>query len=182
MDPQHILFVFSVVILIYMIILNSVYTLNLIMAGIIIPRREKRYRLTKGITLEKSLTKPFSILDPAFNEEMTIVDSVKALLALDHEPYEVIVANDGSSDRTLEVLISTFNFVKVDVVPNDVCDSKPVKAVYYSTSEPKLVLVDKDNGGKADAQNSAARVARFPYILMVDADTLLDNKIVFVHH
>lgn len=176
MDPKALLYAISVALVSYMIILNLVYTLNLIMSAIIIPNREKRYRLTRGITIERSITKSFSILVPAFNEEKTIVDSVKALLALDYDSYEVIVANDGSSDRTLEVMISTFNFVKVDVIPNDVCDSKPVKGIYFSKTEPKLVLVDKENGGKADAQNGAARVARFPYILMVDADTLLDRE------
>jgi cellulose synthase/poly-beta-1,6-N-acetylglucosamine synthase-like glycosyltransferase len=176
MDPRTLLFVVSVAILIYVAILNLVYTLNLIMAGVLIPRRTKRDRFTHGITIEKSTNKPFSILVPAFNEEKTIIDSVGALLALDYDSYEVIVANDGSSDGTLDVLISTFDFVKVAVAPNDVCECKPIKAVYFSKREPKLVLVDKDNGGKADAQNGAARLARYPYILMVDADTLLDRE------
>jgi cellulose synthase/poly-beta-1,6-N-acetylglucosamine synthase-like glycosyltransferase len=64
---------------------------------------------------------------------------------------------------------------EVDVTPNDICQSKPITAVYFSRIEPRLVLVDKENGGKADAQNGAARVARFPYLGVVDADTLLDK-------
>ena len=176
MDLKTFLFVCSVLILIYMIILNLVYTLNLIMSAILIPTRGKRYRVTRGISVEKGIDKQFSILVPAYNEEKTIVESVRAMLALDYESCEIIVANDGSSDRTLDVLIATFDLAKVDVAPNDTPESKPIKAVYFSRSEPKLVIVDKVNGGKADAQNAAARLARFPYILMVDADTLLDGE------
>lgn len=171
---ESILFFSSIVILLYMIVLNAFYSLNLVMAAIMIPLYNNRYQLTRGITVEKHIAKSFSILVPAFNEEKTIVESLRSLLALDYNDYEVVVANDGSSDKTLEILISTFQFEQVEVTPNDICESKPIKGVYFSRLEPKLVLVDKENGGKADAQNGAARVARFPYICMVDADTLLD--------
>jgi cellulose synthase/poly-beta-1,6-N-acetylglucosamine synthase-like glycosyltransferase len=175
MDFENMLFLFSLVLLIYMILLNAFYSLNLLMSLIILPKYKKRYFFTKGIHIDKHISKSFSILVPAYNEEKTIVDSVNSFLSLDYKNYEVIVANDGSTDKMLDVLISTFEFEKVDVKPNDVCESKPIKAVYFSRIEPKLVLVDKENGGKPDAQNGAARVARFPYICMVDADTLLDR-------
>ncbi|RLC31026.1 glycosyltransferase family 2 protein [Candidatus Woesebacteria bacterium] len=176
MDMENILFFISLGVLIYMIVLNAFYSLNLLMAAIILPVYNKRYFFTKGINIDKNISKSFSILVPAYNEEKTIVDSVNSLLSLDYKNYEVVVANDGSKDKTLDILISTFEFVKVDVRPNDACESKPIKAVYFSRIEPKLVLVDKENGGKPDAQNGAARVARFPYICMVDADTLLDKE------
>jgi cellulose synthase/poly-beta-1,6-N-acetylglucosamine synthase-like glycosyltransferase len=176
MDMENILFFISLGILIYMIVLNAFYSLNLLMAAIILPVYNKRYFFTKGINIDKNISKSFSILVPAYNEEKTIVDSVNSLLSLEYKNYEIVVANDGSKDKTLDILISTFEFVKVDVRPNDACESKPIKAVYFSRTEPKLVLVDKENGGKPDAQNGAARVARFPYICMVDADTLLDKE------
>lgn len=173
---ENILFFISLGILIYMIVLNAFYSLNLLIAAIILPVYNKRYFFTKGINIGKNISKPISILVPAYNEEKTIVDSVKSFLSLDYESYEVIVANDGSKDKTLDILISAFEFVKVDIQPNDVCESKSIKAIYFSRIEPRLVLVDKENGGKPDAQNAAARVARFPYICMVDADTLLDKE------
>ena len=149
MDIPKILYGITLAILAYMVILNLVYSLNLVMAAFLLPNRSKRYRMNQGIALDKTLTKAISILVPAFNEEKTIIDSVNSLLSLDYEAYEIIVANDGSSDGTLQKLIDTFKMVPVDVIPNDVCESKPIRAVYYSEIEPKLVLVDKENGGKA---------------------------------
>lgn len=172
---ESILFFSSIVILLYMIVLNTFYSLNLVMAAIMIPLYNNRYQLTRGIPVEKHIAKSFSILVPAYNEEKTIVESLRSLLALDYNDYEIVVANDGSSDKTLEILISTFQFEQVDVTPNDIFESTPIRGVYFSKLEPKLVLVDKENGGKADTHNSAARVARFPYFCMVDADTLLDK-------
>lgn len=176
MTLENTLFLLSMGILVYMIALNTFYSLNLLLSAIFLPKFRKRYFTTKGICIDKHVAKSFSILVPAYNEEKTIVESVKSMLALNYQDYEVIIANDGSSDRTLDILLTTFQFEKVDIKPNDVCESKPIKGIYFSRIEPKLVLVDKENGGKADAQNGAARVARFPYICMVDADTLLDTE------
>jgi cellulose synthase/poly-beta-1,6-N-acetylglucosamine synthase-like glycosyltransferase len=158
-----------------MIFLNGFYTLNLIISAFMLPRYKKRFLYTKGFNIRHNVSKPVSLLIPAYNEEITIVESAKSFLSIDYEDYEVILINDGSKDNTLNVLIDTFQFEKVEVEPNDICESKPIKAVYFSKIEPKLVLVDKENGGKADAQNGGARVARYPYVCMVDADTLLDK-------
>jgi cellulose synthase/poly-beta-1,6-N-acetylglucosamine synthase-like glycosyltransferase len=159
-----------------MVILNLFYTFSLVVSALIIPKYQKRYFFTKGIKLDLKLSKPISILVPAYNEEKTIVDSLRSFLSLDYERYEVVVSNDGSGDKTMEILKSAYELVEVDFTPNEICKSKPIKAVYFSRIEPKLVVVDKENGGKADAQNAAARVARFPYLLVVDADTLLDKE------
>lgn len=117
MDIPKILYGITLAILAYMVILNLVYSLNLVMAAFLLPNRSKRYRMNQGIALDKTLTKAISILVPAFNEEKTIIDSVNSLLSLDYEAYEIIVANDGSSDGTLQKLIDTFKFVKVGVTP-----------------------------------------------------------------
>ncbi len=109
-------------------------------------------------------------------EEKVIIDSVNSFLSLNYLHYEIVIVNDGSTDKTLEILINTFAFVPVDIEPNSVCESKAIHGIYYSKQNPKLVLVDKENGGKADAQNAGTRVARYPYISIVDADTLLDQE------
>lgn len=175
MELQRLIYWANISILIYMVLLNAFYSLNLLIASVILPRHNKRFWFTRGIRLSKRLSKPISILVPAYNEEKTILESTKSFLSLNYEKYEVIISNDGSKDQTLEKLIEAYHLVKVDIPPNDVCESRPIKAVYFSSLEPRLVVVDKENGGKADAQNAAARVARFPYLCVVDADTLLDK-------
>jgi cellulose synthase/poly-beta-1,6-N-acetylglucosamine synthase-like glycosyltransferase len=175
METARVLSWISLGILFYMIALNLFYTWKLMVSASVLPDRDQRYWFTKGIRLSRKLSKPISILVPAYNEETNIIHSVKSFLSLNYENYEVIVSNDGSKDGTMAKLIAAFELVKVDARPNEACDSKPITAVYFSKIEPKLVVVDKENGGKADAQNAAARVARFPYLCVVDADTLLDK-------
>jgi cellulose synthase/poly-beta-1,6-N-acetylglucosamine synthase-like glycosyltransferase len=175
MGVTGILFLASLGILIYMVALNLFYTVSLIISAVKIPVYDERSLYLRGFSIDHHAAQPVSILVPAYNEEKNIVDAVRSFLALDYGDYEVVVANDGSTDGTLESLVAAFEMEKVEVIPSDVCESKAIKDIYFSRTEPKLVLVDKENGGKADAQNAAARVARSPYICMVDGDTLLDK-------
>ena len=116
-----------------------------------------------------------SIVMPAFNEELTIVDSIRALLALDYEPREVVVVNDGSSDGTLQLLERTFQLVPAPIAFVQSLKTEPVVGLYRSISEPDLVVVDKKNGRcKADAANAGINVATGSLVLVIDADTILE--------
>ncbi|MBT3361667.1 MAG: glycosyltransferase [Rhodospirillales bacterium] len=119
-------------------------------------------------------TMPISLLVPAFGEEETIVESVRSMLALHYPEFEVIVINDGSKDRTLEVLIETYELESIDRAFNESVSHKGIKAVYGSDRHPKLIVIDKDNGGKADALNAGINLARAPLFCVVDADSLLE--------
>jgi cellulose synthase/poly-beta-1,6-N-acetylglucosamine synthase-like glycosyltransferase len=118
---------------------------------------------------------PVSVLVPARNEEHFIVESVSSLLTLDYPEFEVIVANDGSTDGTLEALRDHFQLLETDMVYVQEVASKPVRAVYMSQIEPRLLVVDKDAGGsKADAVNAAFNAASSPYVCVIDADSILE--------
>jgi len=117
--------------------------------------------------------KPFSVLIPAHNEEANIVESVTAILGLEYPEFELIVCDDGSTDRTLQSLIDAFQLEAVDVEQESRFPSKPAQRVYFSRLDFRLVVVTKENGGKADALNAAACFARYPYICAVDADSIL---------
>lgn len=117
---------------------------------------------------------PVAILAPAFNEAVTIVDSVRSLLNLQYPNFEIVVINDGSSDRTLDILIEAFGLARVQRQHDQALDHQPIRALYASPSQPRLVVVDKVNGGKADALNAGINIARAPILCSMDADSLLD--------
>jgi cellulose synthase/poly-beta-1,6-N-acetylglucosamine synthase-like glycosyltransferase len=122
------------------------------------------------------LAPPISLLVPAHNEEQSIVASVDSLLALDYPDFEVIVANDGSSDGTLTALKARYQLLETDILYIPDVPSRPVRAVYMSQVEPRLLVIDKEPGGcKADAINAALNAASSPYICVVDADSILER-------
>jgi cellulose synthase/poly-beta-1,6-N-acetylglucosamine synthase-like glycosyltransferase len=116
-----------------------------------------------------------SVVVPAFNEELTVVESVRALLALDYDSREIVVVNDGSSDGTLAVLTEAFQLVAAPHAFAEPLATAPVRGVYRSIREPALVVVDKENGRcKADASNAGINAASGTLVLIIDADTVLE--------
>lgn len=128
-----------------------------------------------------AFTPPISILVPAYNEQMGIIETVLSLVTgsgrLNYPQYEVIVVNDGSKDETMLKMIDRFKMTpmknKVFQKRNGI-ETKPIKMVYYSEIFPQLILVDKENGGKSDALNVGINLARYPYFASIDGDTILE--------
>ncbi len=125
--------------------------------------------------LKSPLLPQVSILAPAYNEAATCRDSVRAMLKLNYPNHEVIVINDGSKDDTLDILIEEFHLYRSSRVASDAIPTKPIKAIYESRDPLRLVVVDKENGGKADSLNAGLNVARAPLVCAVDADSLLES-------
>ena len=117
---------------------------------------------------------PITILVPAHNESATIEASVTALLTLEYRNYEVIVVNDGSSDDTLERLRQAFDLYEIPRIYPETIITAPLRAVYRSRTRTRLCVIDKDNGGKADSLNAAINASRWPLVIAVDADTLIE--------
>ena len=119
---------------------------------------------------------PVSILVPAFNEEVTILKSIKSLLDLDYQLYEIIVINDGSTDKTAEKIIDFYNLQLVKRPIKMLLKCKAYKNIYESSIDGvKITLISKLNGGKGDALNMGINASRFPYFLTVDADSILQR-------
>jgi cellulose synthase/poly-beta-1,6-N-acetylglucosamine synthase-like glycosyltransferase len=128
---------------------------------------------------ESDFTKPLTMVVPAFNEEVTIVDSVTNLLQCDYPRFEVVVVNDGSSDRTLEVLKQAFRLRRTDLPYREAIGTARVRAMYETTvplpaSVSQLMVIDKENAGKADALNAGINASTAPYFVSLDADSILD--------
>ncbi|HXI00912.1 MAG TPA: glycosyltransferase [Sphingobacteriaceae bacterium] len=118
-----------------------------------------------------------SILAPAYNEEATIVENVRSLLSLHYSNFEVIIINDGSKDKSLETLIEYYELEVVDFAINEQIKTKPLRGVYKSKSKAysKLTVVDKENGGKADALNIGVNVSSKDLILCIDVDCIVEQ-------
>lgn len=129
---------------------------------------------SRHLLLSSTLSPTISILAPAHNEEASIETSLRALLALQYPNLEVIVISDGSKDRTVQVLTEKFDLVPVKTIYEQRISTKPVRSLYRSSTYPSLVVVDKDNGGKADALNVGLSFARGELVCAMDADTLIE--------
>ncbi|MBA4765644.1 MAG: glycosyltransferase family 2 protein [Erythrobacter sp.] len=116
-----------------------------------------------------------SVLAPAFNEELTIVESTRSLLALQYPDFEVIVINDGSKDGTLARLVSEFGLEQVDRFVDRSVEHAPIRGFYASPRLPRLLVVDKENGGKADALNAGINCTRTALFCAIDADSILES-------
>ncbi len=117
---------------------------------------------------------PVSIVIPAYNEEVVLRETVTTILASAYPEFEVIVVNDGSTDSTLEMAIREFALEPRDVFHPSPLGSAPVRGTYRSRRYPNLWLVDKQNGGAADALNAGLNLARYPFVAHLDADCVVE--------
>jgi cellulose synthase/poly-beta-1,6-N-acetylglucosamine synthase-like glycosyltransferase len=125
--------------------------------------------------LRSDMTLPISMICPAHNEEKTIVDTVRSLQMLNYPEFEIIVVNDGSKDATLERLLQAYDLRRVDRVYKRSLPTKSVRALYASPMVPNLIVVDKENGGKADALNCGINLSRYPLFSSMDADSVIED-------
>ena len=162
-------------ILIYFLVLNSFYAVLLILS---IPEIWEQTRLAEDEDFQRLMQSdalpPITILVPAYNERSTIEASVTAILTLEYRNYEVVVVNDGSKDDTMEQLRHAFDLYEIPRVYPETIETKPLRALYRSRSRSRLLVIDKENGGKADSLNAAINASRFPLVIAVDADTLIE--------
>jgi len=170
------LIVVSASILVFYVVLQAVY-LFLILTSLYGAWAQPRGKqLFAPELLDSAVVPPVTLLIPAHNEEATIVESAKALLGLAYPSLEVRVINDGSTDETLPELIRSFSLRRADVVYHPLLPTKPVRGVYVSPLEPRLVVIDKERGGKSDALNAGINFARTPWVCSVDADSILEEE------
>jgi cellulose synthase/poly-beta-1,6-N-acetylglucosamine synthase-like glycosyltransferase len=157
-------------------IVNLVYTILLSISIFVILGRIKRIKYSQAKNLGSSPEiPPISILLPAYNEEKVVVQAINSVLSLNYPMFEVIVINDGSDDRTLENLVSIYKLRKVDLVYRNIIKTRPVKGFYYNSELPNLIVIDKENGGKADALNCGINASKSPYFCSIDADSLIEK-------
>jgi cellulose synthase/poly-beta-1,6-N-acetylglucosamine synthase-like glycosyltransferase len=124
---------------------------------------------------ETSHYKPITLICPVHNEEAGAVASINSLISLRYPEFQVVVVSDGSTDATLQRLIAAFKLQPSQRVVRNLLPGKEVHGIYESAYVPNLVVVDKANGGKADALNCGINLARYPLVCCMDGDSLLEN-------
>ncbi|SMP10893.1 sulfatase-like hydrolase/transferase [Chryseobacterium profundimaris] len=119
----------------------------------------------------------FSLLAPAYNEGMTIVENVRSLLSLYYHNLEIIIINDGSKDDSMQKLIEAYDLECVSYFVQGKIETNKIKGIYKSRNQAfrKLIVVDKENGGKADALNVGINVSSGEYLVCIDVDCILEQ-------
>lgn len=163
-------------IIFYMVAAGLVYLGLFLIAS---PRINKEKKLNRHEQIEEmSINKdtyPISILVPAYNEELGVVSTVRSLLSLNYPQYEIIVVNDGSTDTTSTKVISQFKMEPIDLAIRTYFKTGEVKRAYRSAIHPHLFLIDKENGGKADALNAGINFSHYPYFSAIDGDSIIEQ-------
>ncbi len=160
----------------YFAALNGLYVVFTIVAWDDVTRHLRRRRFdATDEAFASPLTPGITVVLPAYNEEAGIVESVRSLLSLRYPKLEVIAVNDGSTDGTLDALREAFDLAPVRKALRSTIGTEPVRAAYVSRRHPHLWVVDKANGGKADAINVGVNAASHPYVCAVDADALIEE-------
>lgn len=126
--------------------------------------------------LSSTMAPSITIIAPAYNESLNVVENVRSLLSNHYVNYSVIIVNDGSKDNSLELLIEAYDLEKIEYIVNEKIKTMPLRAGIFKSKNPafeKLMVVDKENGGKADALNMGLNLSKTKYVACIDVDCLL---------
>lgn len=167
---------FNYYLIYYSVTINLIYLGLLILSYFKVSRQQRLWKIkTRSLLFKAKILPSISVIAPAFNEAKTIIESTNSLLNLKYPDYDLIIVNDGSRDNTLDVLIKYYGLIRVNYLFDYRLHTKAVRGIYKNDSLPKLIVVDKDNGGKADALNVGINISNKEYFCGIDADSLLEN-------
>lgn len=133
-------------------------------------KREAHYKSTLAVDCYV----PVSIIVPARNERVTVVDSVRSLLQLDYSLYEIVIVDDGSTDDTAELIVKAFGLERVERPVRYQVPCNYAETIWAArVDDVPVTLVSKPNGGKSDALNMGINISQYPYFVCIDADSVL---------
>lgn len=172
----HTMNIFNIIIVAYFFLANGGYTfmMGLSLGSLLVYNRRLAYQGLEELR-DSVVTPPVTIILPAFNEEASIVDSLRSVMQTDYPYLEIVVVDDGSSDDTLNNLIAAFQLIKMDLIYRPRLETEPIRAFYVNPDLPNLLVISKENGGKFDALNVGINACRTPYFCTLDADCILER-------
>lgn len=163
--------------LVYFILMQA-YLIFLALRSAAVMRRNHHINRFGRVSemLSSQTSPPVSIVIPAYNEESGIVAAVRSMSIVSYPRFEMVIANDGSTDNTLEVLIEAFDLERVQIPYRPDIETAPLRGIYRGRGSVDITVIDKENGGRADALNAGINAARYPYAFCTDADVILDAR------
>lgn len=172
--------IFNYLILIFAVFVMFSYLILAAISGFSLKAYLKRNRFVNYnalLTLESAPR--VSLIAPAYNEARTIEENVKSLLSINYNNFNVIVVNDGSKDNSMEVLSKAFDLQLSGQEYTAEIPTKNVRGIYRSSNAAysRLIVVDKENGGKADALNTGLNISNNPYVVCIDVDCIMDKDV-----
>lgn len=174
MDVKTVVYIINMFFFVYMFLYSLAYFITTLFSSFSLDDFLVRRKYMGSTNLVNEFNYiPISIIVPAHNEELTIIESIESLLRLDYPMYEIVIVNDGSKDKTLNKIIDYFHLKETNKPYQRLVASKPAKAIYEIDVKVRITLVDKENGGKSDALNMGINVCNFPQFLCVDADSMI---------
>ncbi len=172
---QHALNIFNALTIAYFFAGNCIYSL-LMAVSLVSAFFHHRRQPYQGLHELRDLraTPPLTVIIPAYNEEDSILETVRSALKVDYPDLRILVVDDGSSDATLERLRNEFALSEMNLIYRSLLATSPLKAFFKSAEFPNLVVLSKQHGGKADALNVGINFCRTPYFCTLDADCLIE--------
>lgn len=167
---------YNSLVLLYFFAINTGYLFLLLFASLELNFHNKRRSVDICQGESCDLVPEVAILVPAYNEKETISSSLSSLQELDYPNLELIVINDGSTDETLKELKKEFKLIPVAREKKEEVTHEEVDQVYKSVSDERILVVDKENGGKADALNAGLNYSRSDLFLAIDADSMVEKE------
>lgn len=132
----------------------------------------KKWMVDHGHEVEEGIT----ILIPSYNETGILETSIESMKTLPYSHLEVIYINDGSTDETMGYLKEKLQLKTCSKPTSGKLSYEKVHGVFQSQTNPKFYVINKDNGGKADALNAGIDYASNEVVITLDADTILADS------
>ncbi|HTD98378.1 MAG TPA: glycosyltransferase, partial [Mucilaginibacter sp.] len=128
---------------------------RVVLIGVLAARQFYEDKKDKTVRLSNTKLAPVSIIVPAYNEEVTAIKTIQSLLKIDYKHFEIIFVDDGSKDKTYELVNEAYG------------------------NHPQVKVFTKPNGGKASALNFGISHSNHDFVVCIDADTQLKDDAVY---
>jgi cellulose synthase/poly-beta-1,6-N-acetylglucosamine synthase-like glycosyltransferase len=167
----------NTIILLYFLIANAIYTVLMAISLYVVTLHSRfAAQVSYADIADSPVTPPITLIVPAYNEQDVITDTIDALLELEYPEKEVIVVDDGSTDDTLQRLITKFGLQRMDFIYRSSVPATAPWGFFLNPKVPNLLVLAKENGGKSDALNVGLNMCRTPFFCTVDADSIVERQ------